>query len=248
MRSKRSLHLVGLAVAVVTGALLLSGAFALYGGRGVEAASKWLNPCSGKTDNPCGAKTLNPCAAKTLNPCGAKTLNPCATKTLNPCNPCGAKTVDPSRIRQPAGVTLARGSGGELAAEGEKLWNDRFLGKSGLACSSCHLNQYGQMQETFAKPYPHYVAMPAQQAGLQQVSAAEMVQFCMAVPMMTDPFPWNSRELAALTAYVERIQADVDPTQLAGPSAPANPCNPCSPKNNPCNPCSGGRNPCGEGS
>jgi cytochrome c len=100
------------------------------------------------------------------------------------------------------------------------------------------------MQATFSKPYPHYVAMPAQQAGLQKVNAAEMVQFCMAVPMMTDPFPWDSRELAALTAYVEKIQSDVDPTQLAGASIPTNP---CSAKPNPCNPCSGGRNPCGGG-
>jgi hypothetical protein len=40
MRSKRSFRRVYLVVTAVTGAVLLSGAFALYGGRGVEAASK----------------------------------------------------------------------------------------------------------------------------------------------------------------------------------------------------------------
>jgi hypothetical protein len=208
-------------------------------------AAKTLNPCAAKTLNPCAAKTLNPCAAKTLNPCAAKTLNPCAAKTLNPCaaktlNPCAAKTVDPSRIRQPSGFKLASGSHDDLLSYGGKLWNDRFLGKSGLACASCHINGYTQMQSTFAKPYPHYVAMPAQQAGMKEVTAAEMVQFCMAVPMMADPLPWHSRELAALSTYVEGIRQDFDP-KLAGAPTP----NPCGMKRNPCNPCAGKRNPCG---
>ena len=74
---------------------------------------------------------------------------------------------------------------------------------------------------------------------MDEVNAAEMVQFCMNVPMMSDPFPWDSRELAALTAYVEHIQAEYDP-KTAGTLAP----NPCAMKRNPCNPCGGKRNPC----
>ena len=190
-----------------------------------------------KTLNPCLAKTLNPCAAKTLNPCAAKAggANPCGAK--NPCNPCGAgASIDPSRFEQPKGVRLAGGSG--LEALGEKLWNDRSLGNSGLACASCHVDSYGQMQASFAKPYPHYVAMPGQMAGVKQVNAAEMVQFCMIQPMASQPFDWSSRELAALTAYVDRIRPGYRP--VAGGAM--NPCNPCGTKN-PCNPC-GMKNPC----
>ncbi len=209
-------------------------------------AAKTLNPCAAKTLNPCAAKTLNPCAAKTLNPCMAKTLNPCAAKTLNPCvakgnpcarkaanpcNPCGGVMVDASRFKQPGGVTLARGAKAELVARGEELWNDRTLGKSGLACASCHINNYMQMQASFTKPYPHYVAMAAQQGGALEVNAAEMVQFCMMVPMAADPLPWDSVDLAALATWVENIQPGYVP--VAGAMV------------NPCNPCGAGKNPCG---
>ena len=84
------------------------------------------------------------------------------------------------------------------------------------------------------------------------MDAAEMVNFCMIVPMQDEPLAWDSEELAALTAWVEHIQADFEP---ATASAGANPCNPCGGANpcNPCNPCAGksprnpcsGTNPCG---
>ncbi len=220
-------------------------------------AAKTINPCAAKTLNPCAAKTLNPCAARTLNPCATKTLNPCAAKTLNPClaktlNPCRAKTlnpceakggasnpcnpcgggghVDPALFKQPTGMRLGGGNRDALVAEGQTLWEDRSLGKSGLACASCHIDNTGQMQPTFAEPYPHRVAMPEQRAGVSEVTAAEMVNFCMVVPMMSDPLPWNSRDLAALTAYVESIQAGFEPAESGGG-------NPCAAKNNPCNPC-----------
>ena len=154
-------------------------------------------------------------------------------------NPCGGAKLDRSRFVQPRGTRLASGSSTDLLSYGSKLWKDRFLGKSGLACATCHVDHYAQMQLTFAKPYPHHVAMPAAQGGVDEVNAAEMVQFCMNVPMMSDPLPWDSRELAALTAYVEHIQAEYDP-KSAGTPVP----NPCAMKRNPCNPCGGKRNPC----
>ncbi len=217
-------------------------------------AAKTLNPCAAKTLNPCAAKTLNPCAAKTLNPCAAKTLNPCAAKTLNPCaaktlNPCTAKTlhpttaktlnwaVDASRFKQPAHVALAEGPQRELIEKGSDLWNDRTLGRTGLACATCHIDNYMQMSATFAKPYPHYVAMPHQQSGVSEVNTAEMVQFCMLVPMGAEALDWSSKELAALTAYVESIQPGYKPVSAATT-------NPCGGKRNPCNPCAGKRNPC----
>ena len=242
---------IGAGVAAAALATLVAGTWGVVRAGGPLGDRADLNPCAAKTINPCAAKTLNPCAAKTLNPCAAKTLNPCAAKTLNPCaakagaNPCGARVlnpcnpcnpcggaaaVNPCRVKQPAGVRLARGSQGDLRAQGEKLWNDRALGRSGLACASCHIGSYGQMKPSFAEPYPHEVAMPKQMAGLSRVNAAEMVQFCMIVPMAAEPLPWDSTELAALTAWVEGIQPGYRP--VGG----ANPCNPCSMKRNPCNP------------
>ncbi len=174
-------------------------------------------------ENPCGG---NPCGG---NPCGG---NPCGG------NPCGGAKIDPSRFLMPEGTTLHEAPSSELAAEGEKLWNDRSLGKSGIACATCHYDSYGQMADTFDQPYPHFVKMPHDRAGVSEVRAAEMVNFCMLVPMQDEPLPWDSRELAALTAYVEHLQADFEPGK--GGAAAANPCNPCGGRGNPCSP----KNPC----
>jgi hypothetical protein len=203
-------------------------------------------PASAAELNPCAAKTLNPCAAKAVNPCDARRSESGGVQTAkaNPCNPCGGAKVDPDRFKQARGAKLATGRNSELVAEGKQLWNDRSLGNSGVACSTCHYGNYGQMNDTFDEPYPHYVAMPAQQAGVSEVNAAEMVNFCMIVPMQAEPLSWQSRELAALAAYVERIQAGFDPG--AGGATAANPCNPCDAGKaaNPCNPCSRRHNPC----
>jgi hypothetical protein len=228
-------------------------------------AAKTLNPCAAKTLNPCAAKTLNPCAAKTLNPCAAKTLNPCAAKTLNPCrganpcNPCGANpcnpcgggaSVDPARFAQPEGESLAGGNRAQLVAEGAKLWKDGSLSTNGASCSTCHVQNYAQMQPTFAKPYPHRVMMVEQMSGVPRVSAAEMVQFCMLQPMQAEPLPWSSPKLAALAAFVEHIRPGYEPVAGGAPN-PCNPCarrnvcNPCGVNANPCNPCGMKPNPCG---
>lgn len=189
------------------------------------------NPC-----NPCGS---NPCASNPCreNPCGA---NPCGG---NPCgsNPCAGAKIDPARFKQPTNTPLASGDSDELLAEGETLWKDRRLGSSGIACATCHTDGVGQMADTFAAPYPHFVKMPHDRAGVSEVSASEMVNFCMMVPMQDEPLPWGSRELAALTAYVEQIQDTFEPSARA-PSNPCgtNPCNrnACNPRGaNPCNPC-----------
>jgi hypothetical protein len=219
----------------------------------VVALALGVAPTGHAQDNPC-----NPCAA--ANPCAANPCNPCGAR--NPCNPCGAAQVDASQIRQPSSLRLAPGGGAAQRALGEKLWNDASLGNSGVACATCHVPAGGtisQMNASFAQPYPHRVAMPAQQAGLASVNAAEMVQFCMTAPMASEPLPWDSKELAALSAYVLDLQDGFTPP-AANPCGanssnpcgavmahPCNPCgataNPCSAKANPCaaNPC----NPCG---
>jgi cytochrome c len=133
---------------------------------------------------------------------------------------------------QPADVRVTTSEA--LVAKGEALWNDASLGKTGLACGACHAGGYAQMNPTFAKPFPHRVAMPAVRSGVAQVNAAEMVNFCMLVPMNTEPLAWDSEELAALASYVEHLQPGYE-SFLAGSQS-----NPCS--GNPCNPC--GANPC----
>jgi cytochrome c len=231
---------------LVLGGLVVIVAVALFamGTRaGAESKSDAMvmakaNPC-----NPCAAKAkMNPC-----NPCAAKqSANPCAAR--NPCNPCGGGKVDAKMVTRPAGTSLHPGDHMQLVAEGKQLWADNSLGTSGLACGNCHIN-YGNLNKTFLEPYPHYVAMPHQQAGLQQVSADEMVQFCMIVPMAGKPLAWDSRELAALAAYTEEVQKEFKAAVAANPcmiKTSVNPCNPCAAKAkaNPCNPCAAKKNPC----
>jgi hypothetical protein len=209
----------------------------------IPAAAKQpcaANPCAA---NPCAPKA-NPCAAK--NPCAA---NPCAAK--NPCaaNPCaaGAK-IEPKLITRPAGTNLVMTNRAELVTLGERLWQNPSLSTNGLTCQTCHIN-HGSFLTTFSQPYPHMVAMAKDRAGLDKIDIDEMVQLCMVVPMAAKPLPWNSKELAALSAYSLEVQKTFKPA--AQPAAP-NPCaakNPCAPKANPCgataNPCAAkGKNPC----
>lgn len=169
-------------------------------------------------------------AAETAkNPC-AKAANPCA----KPANPCAGKPeIDPAAIRRPVGYKPAKGD----AALGEKLWNDTKLSSNGMACSTCHQN-HAAFQASFAKPYPHTVAMAKDKAGVKTVHLDEMIQACMVMPMATKPLAWDSMELAALTAYTQSQQKSFKP----GAKGAANPCakNPCAMK--PANPCA--KNPC----
>jgi len=225
-----------------TAALAVSLALPLLAwGPAPAAADNPCNPCAMKSGNPCAARSMNPCAAKKANPCAVKHMNPCnpcGAKGMNPCNPCGASgSIDPAKFTRPAGVRVG-GDKARLLVEGEKLWNDNSLSENGAACSTCHMNNAGFLP-SFAKPYPHEVAMVKNMSGKAQVDAAEMVQFCMIQPMQADPLPWGSARLAALTAYVEHLQQSFQPNPCAMKSP--NPCNPCAMKSaNPCamkNPC-----------
>lgn len=226
----------------VTNAFVAGVMALLLGGPAAQAANP-CNPCADKKNpcNPCAGKRnpCNPCAGK--NPC-----NPCGGK--NPCNPCGgAAKIDPNSFTRPAGSKSASGNQAELVKLGKALWNDKSIGKSGLACQTCH-QQNRLFNASFAQPYPHKVKMAVDRAGLISIQLDEMVQFCMIVPMKADILPWNSKQLAALTAYSAAVQKGYTPS--ANPCAGKNPCNPCGGKNpcagkNPCNPCGGKkRNPC----
>ncbi len=117
------------------------------------------------------------------------------------------------KIVRPAGTVPATGDSAELVKLGEQLWFDKSLSKNGkTACATCHKStekRVNGIKKTFLDPYPHYVKMAKKKAHLESITAEGMVQFCMIVPMKADTFAWDSKQLAALTAYtVEVVQPD----------------------------------------
>ena len=100
-----------------------------------------------------------------------------------------------------------------------------------MSCQTCHQDN-GAFQASFVKPYPHTVAMANDRAGVKKIALDEMVQLCMVAPMAAKPMPWDSRELAALTAYTGQVQKQFKPV-AANPAGAKNPCapaNPCAPR------------------
>lgn len=115
-------------------------------------------------------------------------------------------SIDKQEIIRPAGTQPYQGDRTALVALGEKLWNDPSLSNNGkTACASCHKGNTRMFKTTFLDAYPHYVKMADKKAGLQEITTEGMVQFCMLVPMKSHTFPWDSKELAALTAYTEDV-------------------------------------------
>lgn len=178
------------------------------------------------------AQTRNPCAPKAANPCAPKAANPCAPKT-------GASAdkpeIAPKLVLRPAGTKLASGKKADLVKRGKTLFNSTKLSTNGLSCANCHQN-LENFANDFAKPYPHQVAMANEKSGLAEIQLDEMVQLCMIVPMAAKPLKWDSRELAALTAYTSELQTEF---QKRPKKAGAKAANPCAPKG--ANPCAPGR-------
>ena len=113
-----------------------------------------------------------------------------------------------AQITRPPGYKPLAGD----AALGERLFNDVKLSTNGLSCASCHANQ-GAYQASFARPYPHTVAMAKDQLGRKTVHLDEMIQGCMVMPMAAKPLPWDSKELAGLTAYLLTVQKTFKPAK-----------------------------------
>jgi len=113
-----------------------------------------------------------------------------------------ATAQDREDLVQPEGWSLPEGDRAALVTRGAELYQDTSLSETDSSCATCHAD-FANYNETFNEPYPHFVAMGSDMFGMDEVTAAEMVQLCMVVPMGADPLPWDSDELAALTAYVE---------------------------------------------
>jgi len=169
--------------------------------------------------------------AQVANPCAPKAANPCAPGTA-PANSASEKPeVDPALVLRPKGSRLAQGKQAELVKQGRALFESTKLSSNGLACQSCHTGN-DNFAASFATPYPHEVAMAKEKGGIAKVHLDEMIQLCMVVPMQAKPLPWDSRELAALTAYTSQLQNQFR-QQGKKNAGGANPCaapNPCAPR------------------
>lgn len=55
--------------------------------------------------------------------------------------------------------------------------------------------------------------MARDQLGRKTVHLDEVVQGCMIMPMAAKPLPWDSKELAALTAYPASLQKTFKPSK-----------------------------------
>lgn len=118
-----------------------------------------------------------------------------------------AQNLNPKDIVRPAGTKPASMPAKEALALGKKLYADEKLSTNGMSCMSCHAD-FGAFNDTFKKPFPHFVQMGDDAAGLKAVTAENMVQLCMIAPMEASPLPWDSRELRSLTSYVELLRTE----------------------------------------
>ncbi|TAN54442.1 MAG: cytochrome C peroxidase, partial [Betaproteobacteria bacterium] len=106
---------------------------------------------------------------------------------------------------RPKGSKPYAGARADLVKAGELLWSDTRISTNGMSCNTCHKDG-AAFSASFAKPYPHAVAMAQRQSKLKSITMEQMVQFCMVVPMAAKPLAWDSKELAALTAYTGEVQ------------------------------------------
>lgn len=119
----------------------------------------------------------------------------------------GKYEIDGDRAMRPKGYQPNYVFSDELVREGKAMFSDPKIGKTGDACSTCHAN-FNTFTRGFAEPFPHAVGLVKRKTGIDAVQLDEMIQYCMIVPLGTDPWPWGSRQLNALIAYVTTYQAE----------------------------------------
>jgi hypothetical protein len=112
-----------------------------------------------------------------------------------------APRIPPSNVTRPADIKPFSGDAKKLLATGIRRHGDKRLSPIGRSCNTCHADA-DSYNETFNKPWPHFVESVKEKTGLDAITAEGMVQFCMISAMQTRPLPWDSETLAALTAFV----------------------------------------------
>jgi len=118
-----------------------------------------------------------------------------------------AQDRKPAEITRPAGIAPFAGTTAEFVTLGAKLFLDESLSTNKMSCNSCHAGMEAYA-ESFKSAYPHRMGMAAEMFGVEKIEAEQAVQLCMLVPMEAKALDWTSRELAALTAYVLKVQKD----------------------------------------
>lgn len=79
-----------------------------------------------------------------------------------------------------------------MVAYGDELWHSGKLGKNGLACANCHPDGSASNPHTW----------PKFQTNLGKVGTLrEMINWCIAVPMVGQPLAMDSKEMIAMEAY-----------------------------------------------
>jgi cytochrome c len=119
----------------------------------------------------------------------------------------GSSSAHKKAVSRPEGYTPYQGDVAKLRARGKELFNDTSLSSNGLSCATCHADGAGYAA-TFENDYPHFVAMGKRDFGIDMVYMDEMVQICMVAPMASEPLEWGSRDLAALTEYMNEVQQE----------------------------------------
>lgn len=95
--------------------------------------------------------------------------------------------LDPNLVKK------SREEVAKLIKMGDDLWHDRDLGTNGMACNMCHPDAAVTHPETF----PKYKA----QLG-RVVTAQQMINWCIQVPLQGKGHATGSEELTALEAYM----------------------------------------------
>ncbi len=80
----------------------------------------------------------------------------------------------------------------EFVARGDALWHSEALGTNGLACGNCHPDGSATNPHTW----------PKYQTNLGKVGTLrEMINWCIAVPMLGKPLALDSDDMIAMEAY-----------------------------------------------
>jgi hypothetical protein len=109
--------------------------------------------------------------------------------------------IPPSDVTRPVSTKPFAGDAQKLLATGTARHGDTRLSSAGRSCNTCHA-EADSYNDTFKKPWPHFVASVKSKTGLDKITAEGMVQFCMISAMGVRPLPWDSETLAALTEFV----------------------------------------------
>jgi hypothetical protein len=97
------------------------------------------------------------------------------------------KRIDPADVTRPQGTKPYAGDASKLLAVGTTRHGDTSPSSvKGRSCNTCHL-EADSYNETFKRPWPHFVASVKTKTGLDRITAEGMVQFCMISAMESRP-------------------------------------------------------------